>query len=561
MKIPKFMKNSTHLSRQQSLARSNRQLQLTDNLYRIQPQKAVQVNTSAAFSAFKDIINTVPSIAETTENCQKAIAAAAAATASPAFVKPQPPSIAPPPTPSQSSQISSLFQIKSFSVKSSVESHLNASILQVSVSGQNKSHSKTKRLQRNRIQVSSKPSNYALRSTTAAQSAVYHDIQSPARRTPRASALPFKALGRKIAESPANYEFDFVDCAVTAKENTPVPVKVQVAMFEKKQPEAPLVAKPTPNRIKLEPIQQSHTPSGQLSNIAKKIQQQQEKQEATPSSNRFSFSKLTKFVSQSAMRVMSRRSAGGGSNGSSPDTTASFSSTSMLTDDDNDDSRLNDPKQDPNENFYFACEPSPKVTLQQLQPQQQQQQPPKQPGFNDCIYKSFEQYKGIEQKINKSCLSHMRSNASASREKPTMGVTSIMIKQYKKSNQTSSSAGNNFSTVSMYQYAMTAGLGTSSACLIGAPVVINTESFKQQQSSFASSNMSCNSNHSSASSQSSVYDRLNQNPPPPTPFIDLKPLSSKKSFTPAKVFNSEPKFVAKQVEQELLYETFNESRF
>jgi hypothetical protein len=563
------MKNSTHLSRQQSLARSNRQLQLTDNLYKIQPQKSVQINTSAAFSAFKDIISTVPSIAETTER-------AAIATE---FVKPPPPSIAPPPTPNHSTQqLSSLFQIKASNVKSvkSVESHLNASILQVSRSndgGRLSAKNQPKRLQRNRVQVSSKPSNYALRSQYAAQS-VYQEIcASPVVRTPRTPAQPLNRA--KLIEKPANYEFDFVDCA--AKENTPVTVK----HFEKKF-ESAAASKPTPiNRIKLEPIQQNQTPSSQLSNIAKKIQQNQQQSaevpQQTPSSNRFSFSKLTKFVSQSALKVINRRSTGGGSNGSSPDTTASFSSTSMITDDE--DSKIESSEKQQTENFYFDCVPivsRPEQTKPQFQPLQQVQQ---QSAYNDCIYKSFEQYKEIESKINKSSLSRMRSNASsASREQPTMGVTSIMLKQYKRSNQTAST-NNSSAAMSMYQYGMTTGMGTS-ACLIGAPIVINSATFKKQESSFKSNSMSVQ--------QDSVYDHLNQKPAFIGETIDIKHSSSSKkivkpvvksvaslsypssapskNLTPAKLSSyncskSVSKFTAKKVEQELLYESFNDSVF
>jgi hypothetical protein len=548
MKIPKFMKNSTHLSRQQSLARSNRQLQLTDNLYKIQPQKSVQINTNA-FNAFKEIINTVPSISETAERATE-------------FVKPQPPSIAPPPTPIQSTPLTSLFQIKASNVKS-VESHLNASFVQVSSSSQGgrmATKNQPKRLQRNRGHVNSKPSNYALRSAFASQP-VYQEIStSPVTRSPRTPIMPLnKASGRKIVnDKPANYEFDFVDCA---KENTPV--QQPVRHFERKCDSA---SKPTPNRVKLE---QNHTPSSQMSNIAKKIQQNQTVEVQTPSSNRFSFSKLTKFVSQSAMKVMNRRSTGGGSNGSSPDTTASFSSTSMITDDE--DSKIDEPEKqvEQSENFYFTCVPT-EPRPEQPKPQFQQ------PGYSDNIYKSFEQYKEIEAKINKSSLNRMRSNASsASREQPSMGVTSIMLKNYKRSNQTSSSG--NSSGMSMYQYAMTAGLGTS-ACLIGAPIIINSATFSKQESSMTK-------NMSVTSSQDSVYDHLSQKP---APFVgqtmDLKQSSNKKvvkpvvksvaslnnqssipskNLTPAKVssFKSVSKFTQKKVEQELLYETFNDSVF
>ncbi|CAF0924774.1 unnamed protein product [Brachionus calyciflorus] len=49
MKLPKFIKSSTHQERQQNLIKSNRQLMLTDNIFKIQPQKQSAL--------FRDIIN------------------------------------------------------------------------------------------------------------------------------------------------------------------------------------------------------------------------------------------------------------------------------------------------------------------------------------------------------------------------------------------------------------------------------------------------------------------------------------------------------------------------
>ncbi|RNA11340.1 hypothetical protein BpHYR1_009311, partial [Brachionus plicatilis] len=100
----------------------------------------------------------------------------------------------------------------------------------------------------------------------------------------------------------------------------------------------------------------------------------------SPSANRFSFSKLTKFVSKSALKVMSRKSLG--SSSSSPDT----SSSSMQTEDEDDQA--------------------------------------KQDNFNSNIYTSLEQQKAIENKI-----SSIQKPSKAC--PPCMGITSLMIKQMK----------------------------------------------------------------------------------------------------------------------------------
>lgn len=151
MKLPKFRKNSTHLERQASLARSNRQLLLTDTRYRIQPQKFT-----------------------TTVEAVKELATPVKANNPPKLPSTQPPQLA---------QTPILFQMRKNNNKSV---DLNSS--RIVGSGRFAKSAQPKRLQRNRALVSSKP-NYTLRPRANAMvtpassrqrlSPVYQEITSP----------------------------------------------------------------------------------------------------------------------------------------------------------------------------------------------------------------------------------------------------------------------------------------------------------------------------------------------------------------------------------------------
>lgn len=116
MKLPKFIKATTHQERQQKLITSNRQLMLTDSIFKIQPTKQSNL--------FRDILN--ESKLNNSENFSKAT----------------------PKTP--------LYQFKTNNNK------LNDSVLlsknfSVQTSGRYVKSAQPKRLQRNRLHVVKKP--------------------------------------------------------------------------------------------------------------------------------------------------------------------------------------------------------------------------------------------------------------------------------------------------------------------------------------------------------------------------------------------------------------------
>lgn len=127
MKLPKIIgsSRSTRQERQQNLLKSNRQLMLTDNLFKIQPQKLL-----------KDIINTTTD----KDNTQDALN-------------------------------NSLYTLKTATANKLNESALVSS-------GRFVKSAQPKRLQRNRLHVTQKPACYVSRSTLASCSTPVVPIQN-----------------------------------------------------------------------------------------------------------------------------------------------------------------------------------------------------------------------------------------------------------------------------------------------------------------------------------------------------------------------------------------------
>lgn len=177
-------------------------------------------------------------------------------------------------------------------------------------------------------------------------------------------------------------------------------------------------------------------------------------------------SKLTKFVSRSALKVINRKSIGStSSNSSSPDTS---SSSSILTDDDEATRNVR------------KCLSSARLT-------------DKEPEYNKNIYSSFEQQKQIEEKINKAASKQNILTRNVVRSgQPCMGITSSMLKQVKKQ------VGSSFTT----------GISAMpNAYLIGVPIVFNSENLKQHQT------------------EEQQYDKLNRGEP--VPFIQETRINKK----------------------------------
>jgi hypothetical protein len=192
----------------------------------------------------------------------------------------------------------------------------------------------------------------------------------------------------------------------------------------------------------------------------------------TPTTNRFSFSKLTKFVSRSALKVMNRKLSTGSANDSSCSTDASFTSssscsnvsssapvtpsttTATTTDDDEERTRVikrsNQQQQVQQQPVYCEIEPESSTTT-----------------TTSLIYKSIQQRREIEDKLAQTCTLASSVMHRAQMKQPAMGVSSVILAKMRKN-----APGG---------YGLTTGLFTSSVCLIGAPVVFQTSAKQHQQ--------------------------------------------------------------------------------
>ncbi|CAF0924721.1 unnamed protein product [Brachionus calyciflorus] len=310
MKLPKFIKSSTHQERQQNLIKSNRQLMLTDNIFKIQPQKQSAL--------FRDIIN--ESKLNNNDDTTKT-----------------------PCTP--------LYNFKSNKLN---DSSINVNFSSAQANGRYVKMSQPKRLQRNRLHITKKPDCYE-------QPKKLNHISTPI----KPSELIMNLNGRRLSTDELN------------KENYQSPKCTPLSNNVKKDPETP------------------------------------------SSSNKFSLSKLTKFVSRSALKVINRKSLG--SNSSSPESSVSSSNSSMQTDDE--------------------LEDNSKIEL-----------------FNSKIYTSLEQQKEIEAKIN----TMQKLTKPKQGSQPVMGVTSVLLKKMKQ----------NTTGITCYP----------NTILVAMPIVFKSENLKENSS-------------------------------------------------------------------------------
>lgn len=174
----------------------------------------------------------------------------------------------------------------------------------------------------------------------------------------------------------------------------------------------------------------------------------------TPTSvNRFSLSKLTKFVSRSALKVMSRKSSVGSasSNDSSNISTDSASSS-----------------------FSYNNNSSPGTPLSATDDEERSRvckKPAAQPIYNELepvevtypsIYRSLEQRRQIEEKLNRQQAMNTATMRGRAKQ-PSMGVTSVLLRQMRQNAGSGAGVG------------LTTGLFTTNVCLIGAPIVFKSE--------------------------------------------------------------------------------------
>ena len=210
-----------------------------------------------------------------------------------------------------------------------------------------------------------------------------------------------------------------------------------------------------------ESYQQKENPKTPVKVIISRFQMQsvtpQSVQPKSASSNRFSFSKLSKFVSKSALKVMNRKTSSG-SMGDSPSSSNSSSPSTSMTED-----CVDTGKKMVAENFYNTLEPT-LVAPVVAQPAQTKPIPTR--------------------------VQTLRTNSlSSTAGRPVMGLTALMINRLRKQQQ---QAGSQYS-----QYGMTTGLCTAmpNMYLVGLPVVFNSSSLAYEQDD-------------TRSIQSNCYDRL-----------------------------------------------------
>lgn len=192
------------------------------------------------------------------------------------------------------------------------------------------------------------------------------------------------------------------------------------------------------------------------------------------------FSKLSKFVSRSALKL-SRKSLDAisqkkpNSNCSSPASSMNTSSCSSAN------TSMNTAVVESNENIYNYID-----ERFIIRPQQQQQQIQPQPE-QVSIYQSLEQEEMFKLRLNQQ-INQMKQQYKM--VKPVMGVSSLMLKQYKKNNQSYQSS------IGVY----------SSSYLVNMPVVFKSE---DEYSTSSSGNSSC-SFKSNYSTSTNNYDHLSR---------------------------------------------------
>lgn len=193
------------------------------------------------------------------------------------------------------------------------------------------------------------------------------------------------------------------------------------------------------------------------------------------------FSKLSKFVSRSALKL-SRKSLDAisqkkpNSNCSSPASSMNTSSCSSAN------TSMNTAVVESNENIYNYIDERFIIRPQQQQQQQIQPQPEQ-----VSIYQSLEQEEMFKLRLNQQ-INQMKQQYKM--VKPVMGVSSLMLKQYKKNNQSYQSS------IGVY----------SSSYLVNMPVVFKSE---DEYSTSSSGNSSC-SFKSNYSTSTNNYDHLSR---------------------------------------------------
>lgn len=201
---------------------------------------------------------------------------------------------------------------------------------------------------------------------------------------------------------------------------------------------------------------------------------------AAASINRFSFSKLTKFVSKSALKVMSRKVSS--SSAMSLDSSSSSSSSSISSP-----STPSFDEEDQHASKKHAPIQAPNLPLPQLPDV-----------HSNGVYICEEQRLDAERRVAKLIDDQRTHRQTLSSRMPHMGVTSLMLREMKKKQ------GEGYSTIGVMPI----------ACLITAPHVFSSSSSSSSAQSSCSSSprVSAASNPPPVTPEQPTYDRLARMP-------------------------------------------------